>query len=411
MTVFILGYGASGKAAALLLLNLGYKNIVVCEKKELDLSISGVTFLSDKEDFLMMPQDKLILSPGISGEHPIVQKAIKSGCEVLGEAELALREIRCRAVAISGTNGKTTTTLLTAHVLRSVGFETYAAGNLGSYGPALSAAACDLKDRRDAILVAELSSYQLETAKARVFDGAALLNITQDHLDRYPSMLAYATAKANLAALLKNSANFFLHKSCLDQFYELFSSIPKQVFGPMVQVASKIHPDNLMAAYKLCSIFSIPVADFLEAAETFIPPRHRCEYVATVAGVSYYDDSKGTTVDAVIHAISQQSKPIILIAGGLDKNSNFSPWIDAFSGRVKLILTIGQAAEKIAQQLRGSIEIVRCETLQHAVKEASRRAIAGDAVLLSPGCASLDMFKDYEERGRLFQECVCSLTS
>lgn len=436
---FVLGLGQSGQASARFLLRRGAA-VTAIERHASSSAVAeiayelGIAVLDDSTAISFTAQDLLILSPGIPSTHHIVQHALSSTCEVIGEVELALREITQRAVAISGTNGKTTVTLLVAHILRSIGIEVVAAGNLGTYGLPLTAAV-DLDMPSSAAFVVELSSYQLESAETAIFSAAVLLNITQDHLDRYASLEEYAKAKARLQNLLAPSGTFFLQEASAQTFPTLFFR-PHQLFGWMagaslhadnvgvwlgdsLQYSWSQHPsggiiprycvENELAAFALSRSFGVDVKQFLLALHSFVPPKHRREVVAVINDTVYYDDSKGTNVDATLQAVASLSSPILLIAGGVDKGSDYKVWRAAFSGKVKAVFLIGEAAAKICDHLDGCVPTVGCCSLADAVAQAHTLAVPGDSVLLSPGCASFDMFVDYADRGRSFQQLVHAL--
>jgi len=445
---FILGFGESGYAAAHFLLRRGAHVTALdgsfeAESKKQRAKELAIPLCPDRP-VALTAQDLLLLSPGINFSHPVVQSAVSAGCEVIGEVELALQELSHRCIAITGTNGKTTVTLLVTHVLRFCGFAAFAVGNVGTYGQPFTAALDDLLPSQ-AILVAELSSYQLESAYTAAVDAAALLNLTQDHLDRHISLEGYARAKGRLKALLKETATFFVQERSYLQFPHLFCSAHTSIFGWQANSATNSeqgqkglyanatgvwengvllyswqeHPygstlaphtaENELAALALCRTFGITCQQFLQSLPSFVRPKHRCEEVATINGTVYYDDSKGTNVDAVLQAVAAIPHKIILIAGGVDKGSDYTVWRSFFKNKVKVVLTIGQAAYKIEQQLAGCIPTEHCGTLSQAVNKAYSLAVTGEAIVLSPGCSSYDMFADYADRGRTFQQLVRAL--
>lgn len=378
----------------------------------------GLEYRSDREPIDATLFDELIVSPGVSPTHPVYQQALAQNLQIVGEVELALRYLHQPMVAVTGTNGKTTVTLLVEHVLKSVGKRARALGNVGE-------PLCDYVDAADPeeILVVELSSYQLETMNGRVFDAAVLLNITPDHLDRYVDMKAYAEAKCRLQECLKAGAPFFVHISVVSSFGELlkpgyrtYSCLEDgeniELIWPLgYRLMGKHDRDNALAAFRLCEPWGVTAQEFCRGLETFKKPAHRLEFVSEIDGVRYVDDSKGTNIDAVVQAVGAMSGPVVLIAGGVDKGASYLPWKEAFGARVKQMVVIGDAAEKIEGELRHHFVIARADSLASAVEKAAKIAERGDTVLLSPGCSSYDMFRDYAHRGEVFQQSVKNLES
>jgi UDP-N-acetylmuramoylalanine--D-glutamate ligase len=293
----------------------------------------------------------------------------------------------------------------------------------------------DDKSQADAeVFVVELSSFQLETLQAPFLDSAVLLNITPDHLDRYSSMEDYACAKLRIADLIKAHGKFFVENECFKQFSHLFktnhlhrygyttqcdlycdtkevSLYGKLAFELPIELRGRISHDveNMMASFALCSEMGVSTEAFLAALKTFKKPAHRIEFIRDLSGVRFYDDSKGTNIDAVVRAVDYVEGQIILIVGGVDKGAPYTPWIDAFGTKVKSICAIGQSAEKIYSELNPYISVEKFTSLEDAVVHAASIAREGDAVLLSPGCSSFDMFKDYAHRGEEFQRIVNAL--
>ncbi len=427
----ILGLGISGKAAARFLLRRGEEVWGFESNREViaqdqDLLKLGIKVVHEEDPLEITQFNQLILSPGFPPDHRLCLEARKEHIEIIGEVELACRHITQRMIGITGTNGKTTVTLLVAHALNNCGIPAKALGNVGV--PLTDEV---LRLNADDVVVAELSSFQLETLSTKVLDCAVVLNITPDHLDRYKTMENYVKAKLSISHNLKKNAPLYLFEAIPQEFPTLVRNIDFQSYGYQAQaplwtdlhylyasgdilcplpkqlVDRRNHDlENFMAAYTLCSILGAPADQFLKAFATFKKPHHRIEFVRSVDNVDYYDDSKGTNIDAVIRAVQTLDGPIHLIAGGVDKGAPYTPWIEAFKGKVKNIYTIGQSAEVIEKQLSHSYYIKRCATLNEAVMEASKAAARGDKVLLSPGCSSFDMFKDYAHRGQEFQRLV-----
>lgn len=407
----IIGFGQSGRSAANLLLSRGFRVTAMDAKKQEP--FAGIEFID--ENAPVPEHDFAVCSPGIPFSHPFVKQCK----EVISEAELAFRYMKQPIVGISGTNGKTTVTLLVEHILKHSGKKARALGNVGI--PLTSAV--DTLDT-DEIVVAELSSYQLEGLNDPILDAAVLLNVTPDHLDRYGTMEKYAEAKLKLKTITKNKDNFFLHEdyhhlspdsACYGYHKKarLWTDLKNLYLdgydrGPLPsELQFKSHDlENFMAAYLLCQ--ALDHKSIVNAFQTFSKPHHRIEFVAEIQGVKYYDDSKGTNIDAVIRAVESLKGPVHLIVGGVDKGASYSPWIPAFKNRVKSIHAIGQAAEKIQNDLI-PLSVQICKDLTEAFHSAKDQAVAGDVVLLSPGCSSFDMFADYKERGKAFQLLVNGL--
>ncbi|HEY2810310.1 MAG TPA: Mur ligase family protein [Rhabdochlamydiaceae bacterium] len=397
----ILGLGKSGKAAAALLLSRGEEvwgfddAILVLESLE----TVGVHVITDASRIDWRAIDSLIASPGVSPEHLIYKSAVEKKIPVIGEAELALRFLNQKAVGITGTNGKTTVTALITHILHLSGVSARALGNIGE-------PLCSYAKHPDPqeILVIELSSFQLETLRARALDAAAILNVTPDHLERYPDMESYARAKCAIQHCLKATAPLFVQQKVADSYGHLLSA-------PYTPFAAKENRDeeNVLAAWALCQTLGILPRQFESALKTFQKPSHRVEFVCEINGVCYYDDSKGTNVDAVVHAVQSMTGPAILIAGGIDKGASYMPWAHCLKDKIRSIITIGQAGPKIQRELHLFFPIEHVDSLEAAVTCAAKRAVNGDCVLLSPGCSSYDMFRDYAHRGEEFQRCVHSL--
>ena len=389
------------------------------------LQVKGLQCFHDSETLDWSMIQLLVVSPGVSPKHPIYQEAIKRNIDITGEAELALPHFRKPLVAVTGTNGKTTVTLLTEHILNASGIKAKALGNVG-----MPLCSYLLKPSADEAFVIELSSYQLETMRTPVFDAAVLLNITPDHLDRYASMEEYARAKFRLQFLLKTEDPFFVQDQTAKEFSHLLMRKNYQTFClgtgdlwtdrtsvyhfenveflmPMqYRQMGKHDLENALAAWALCRPFSISNEQFCSSLATFRKPPHRIEFVREIEGVFFYDDSKGTNVDAVIQAVKTMKGDVILIVGGVDKGASYLPWKDHFLGKVKQIIAIGVAASKIYSELHPYFNIKLADSLASAVETAASDAERGDSVLLSPGCSSYDMFRDYAHRGEEFQRHV-----
>lgn len=437
--VLVLGLGASGRSAAHLL--LGRQAQVWGTDDHLErlrgegaleaLQKEGLRLLEPSAIAEMKNFELLILSPGVPQTHPLCVLAKEKGIPLMGEVELACHFLSKdnRVLGITGTNGKTTVTLLVTHLLQAAGLPAMALGNIGI--PVADFVAHPGRE----IIVLELSSYQLETMSRRVLDAAGLLNITPDHLDRYESFEAYAEAKVHVADCLKSGAPLWLRRKDWERHRKRLANVKVRTFGfehdcdvysdgtsliregrieqvlPVSLRGVFTHDtENFLAAYALCRELGAPPQVLVQAAATFRKPSHRVEFIREIEGVSFYDDSKGTNLDAVLRAVAAMSGDVILIAGGVHKGAPYTAWADSFRGKVKRVYAIGSAASQIKEDLEGVIDVTLCRTLDEAVQGAAQCAKPGDNVLLSPGCSSFDMFRDYVHRGQEFQRLVKALT-
>ncbi len=440
-TALVLGYGVSGKAAAEYLCFKGYRVIVVDKKKQTNTNESktknkvennNLSFVLDDQKTLNEKLDfknkttnisLLVVSPGIAPDHPLILKAQKQRIEIIGEAELALRFLKNPAIAVTGTNGKTTVTSLITFVLNYAGKKARAVGNIGK---SLSSVllAQDLKktvnkikteetkqNNNNEILVVELSSFQLEQMRKKAFMAGVVLNITPDHLNRHKTLENYARAKCSLQSLIKKEGKFFVSnevaetwKDFLKSGFYLYDFNESNFLKD--SYLSNLEKENLMGAFSLLKTFGIDLQTFKAALKQFKRPEHRIEYVAKIRGVTFYNDSKATNIYSVIYAINSLGGSIILIAGGKDKGLSFSQWNAAFKGKVKKVLAIGECQEKIAQQLKSQYGVEKIKNLKSAVLRAYGLAKEKDIVLLSPGCSSFDQFQNYEHRGQEFKKFV-----
>jgi UDP-N-acetylmuramoylalanine--D-glutamate ligase len=435
--VTVVGLGRSGIAAARALDALG-AFVTVTDKKPLDQLEKEIKALGNNikaeagghPNHVLIETDLIVLSPGVP-KIPQIRQAQQQGVRVISELELAWLLSKTPYVGITGTNGKSTVTTLVGLMLAKAGKNVLVAGNIGN---ALTEDTALLK-KKDWI-VAELSSFQLEdieTFRPRV---AAVLNITQDHLDRYRDMTEYGEAKARIFMNQRKEDVLVLNFD--DPLVKAFAERTKAKVMPFSRLlrfnpGACIHEDHLAfngqricrtdevriqgvhnlenalaaAAISLCA--GADVQSVVAVLRQFPGLEHRLEFVRERDGVAYINDSKGTNVGAVIKSVEGFTQPVILIAGGLDKGSDFSPLRDLFKRKVKLLVLIGKAADKMAETLGNVTETVFATTLQEAVQLASQRSVHGDVVLLSPACASFDMFKDFEDRGRKFKEAVRAL--
>lgn len=381
--------------------------------------------------------DIMVLSPGIPIDAEFVNRARSSGVEIWGEIELAYRYSKGRLIAITGTNGKTTTTALVGEIMKNYFKSVYIVGNIGT--PYTSIA---LDTKIDSVTVAEISSFQLESIQKFKPMISAVLNITPDHLNRHHTMKNYTAVKMSItknqdenqicilnyednilryeASRLKNQILFFSSKSslregvCLCDNNIVYREKGKEIFvcGAHDMKLVGIHNiENVMAAVAFSIIMKVPIDIIRDTVKNFNAVEHRIEYVTIKNGVIYYNDSKGTNTDASMKAIEAMVKPTILIAGGYDKDSEFDEWIQSFGNKIKHMVLIGKTKEKIARvaDKRGYKYYTFADSLEMAVKISAGLAKDGEVVLLSPACASWDMFHSYEERGRLFKEYVNNL--
>jgi UDP-N-acetylmuramoylalanine--D-glutamate ligase len=374
--------------------------------------------------------DLIIISPGVSLKESYVQEALSRGIPVIGDIEIfaQVKSASSKVIGITGSNGKTTVTSLVAELLKASEISTVVAGNIGI--PILNMLNQAIPD----VYVLELSSYQLETTYSLTLDSAAILNISEDHMDRYSSIEDYAKAKNRIfnhakKCILNRDDNYLKSKIKNDSITfgsdsdEKNYSIKKNgnqyfIAKGKVEIVSLDHIKlkgshnikNVMAALALCEQFNISTSVIAKVLSEFEAPPHRVEYIDSISGVDFYNDSKGTNVGATIAAIQSMTKPILLIAGGDGKNQNFQLLLGPLKGRVKNISLIGKDAE-IMQKIFSteSIPITIEKNIEEAVKKSFGIAKKGDVILLSPACASTDMFKNYVERGNIFKGCVMKL--
>ena len=380
--------------------------------------------------------DIAVLSPGVPTDLPFVSELQERKVPVWGEIELAYRCGKGRVFAITGTNGKTTTTALVGEIFRTYYDSVFVVGNIG-----LPYTEYALEMTDDSVTAAEVSSFQLETIHEFCPQVSAILNITPDHLNRHHTMKCYVEAKANIArnqtkeqVCVLNYEDSYLQKIAKDISADVFwfSSIHILERGVWMEGDQIIYCDteripictihdmkllgrhnyeNVMAAVAIAMHAGVPVDCVRKAVKDFNAVEHRIEFVREVDGVKYYNDSKGTNPDAAIKAVEAMERPTVVIGGGYDKKSSYDEWIASFGNKVKCLVLIGETRQAIADaaQRAGFTNIIMAEDLEEAVRAAGTQAVSGDAVLLSPACASWDMFKNFEERGRLFKEYVNAL--
>jgi UDP-N-acetylmuramoylalanine--D-glutamate ligase len=368
---------------------------------------------------------QVLLSPGVSPEEPIVRAARRRGIEVVGDVELFAREARAPTIGITGTNGKSTVTSLVAHMAEVAGRRVLAGGNLGE--PALDLLARPVPE----LYVLELSSFQLETTESLAPCAATVLNLSPDHLDRYASIESYAAAKARIfrhaAAAVLNAddprvlamrpgraavTTFSVRRADAD-FALAGDSLVRRGVPVLAQsrlkIAGRHNAANALAALALGEAAGLELDAMTRALEGFAGLPHRSEWIADIDGVRYVDDSKGTNVGATLAAVEGSDRPLVMILGGDGKGQRFGPLAAAFRGRVRAAVLIGRDAPAIAAAIGCLCPMERAASMSEAVAAAARLARPGDAVLLSPACASLDMFRDYAARGEAFAAAVRAL--
>lgn len=411
MKTLIIGLGVSGKSAAELLISEGI-SVVAAQDQTISKEEENrfpVVRASDPFDFSEI--DQVVVSPGVSPSHPLYARALELGLSVIGEVELALQRLPHRCLGVTGTNGKTTVCLMIEHVLNYCGIKAKAVGNIG-----VPLSTYCLKGSSEEILIVELSSYQLETVQTAAFEAGIILNISADHLDRYSSLEAYAKAKCRLQRCLKGGGAFYVDRGTFYEYPHLLDQKNLEVFSPLEegqlcfpQRFSKCDKENGGAAWAVVKGIGVAAEQFSQALATFQKPPHRIEFVAEWEKIAYYNDSKGTNVDAVIRAVEAMPGQVVLIAGGVHKGASYTPWKGAFARRVKKIILLGEAAPLMEEELSGDFLVQKVGSIEEAVKAATQSARPGECVLLSPGCSSFDMFENYSHRGEAFKRCVYDL--
>ncbi|MBK7400726.1 MAG: UDP-N-acetylmuramoyl-L-alanine--D-glutamate ligase [Myxococcales bacterium] len=436
--VVVVGLGASGEAAARLCKRLGARVLAndarprdKAEATAKALEADGIEFALGHHDVDLLAADLVVVSPGVP-RLPFLAEAERRGARVVSEIELASWYVEAPIAAIGGTNGKSTTTELCAALAATTGRPVFAGGNLGT---PLAQAVLD-GDRgvsRDGLAVVEVSSFQVERVAGFRPRAAVVLNVTPDHLDRYPSFEAYAQAKGN-AFRAQGVGDFAIvphgDELCL-RLAALSGGALLTVDGPAPAAVgiegdtlvdrrssvtlplSRFHLEGRHNLQNLCAAWAAAVAlgadprRFAEAVDAFRGLPHRTALVAEIAGVRYYDDSKGTNVGASVTALLGLAEPRgVLIAGGRDKGGSYAPLVAALAEKGRALVTIGEAGPAIAAAAAGAVPTEHASSMDDAVERAARLAQRGDAVLLSPACSSYDMFKDYKDRGDRFVAAV-----
>lgn len=446
--VLVVGLGKSGIAACGLLKQMGARVSLYDGNENLEAPDLGVpVYLGDYPADLFAAFDCAVFSPGVPTDIPLALFLEQNGVPVIGEIELAYLMERGHVVGITGTNGKTTTTTLVGEIIKAYNENTFVVGNIGNpYTKEV------LKSSKESVTVAEISSFQLETVETFAPDVSAVLNITPDHLDRNKTMENYIDAKMNITrsqnekqlcvlnyedSVLRERASglpcrvaFFSSKGkpesqtfpegkyCPGMYKDAEGNLCMEESGKVLlnqketRLPGDHNAENMMAALLIAFEMGVPEDTAVRVVKQFSPVEHRVEFVRTLSGVDYYNDSKGTNPDAAIKGIQSMDRQTVLIGGGYDKGGDFGDWIRSFNGKVKKLLLLGATREKIADDAKknGFTEYQFVDSLEEAVRVAHGLAKEGDAVLLSPACASWDMFKSYEERGNLFKDYVNALS-
>ena len=441
--VLVFGAGKSGIGAADLLGSVGAQTIIYDGNENLDkeavLHKTNGTYTPEIwagafPEGEMESLELVVLSPGVPTDLPLVKSFYEKGLPVWSEVELAYRTGKGEVLAITGTNGKTTTTALLGKIMGDARESVFVVGNIGiPYTQVVN----ELKE--NSVIVAEISSFQLETTIDFQPEVSAVLNVTPDHLDRHGTMEVYADTKFSISKKQNKEQVIVLNYddpitremakkatarpvmfSRLEELDEGIvlrgdtfiikedgKELPVCTTSEIKLLGSHNH-ENILAAIGITYYMGVPVEKIRDAVMKFTAVEHRIEYVDTVDGVDYYNDSKGTNPDAAIKGISAMTKPTILLGGGYDKKSTYDEWIDAFHGKVRYLIVMGATAQAIADTAKnhGFHNVIFADTFEEAMNIAKEKARPGDAVLLSPACASWGMFKNYEVRGKVFKEIV-----
>ena len=444
--VLVFGLGISGIGAGKILERQGAEVVLYDGNKKLmeekvrqqsGADSNAKIIIGEFPEEILAELDMTVLSPGVPTDLPVIEKMRKQGITVIGEVELAYQFGKGDVLAITGTNGKTTTTTLLGEIMKNYQDDVFVVGNIGTpYTTAVE----DMTE--NSITVAEMSSFQLESIVEFRPRVSAILNFTPDHLNRHHTMEAYVNAKKNIAKnqteedycilnyedkLTREFGNevkarvlYFSSQRKLEEGIYLeegniiynYEGVKETICHvDELQILGTHNHENVMAACAMAAVYGVPVGVIRESVKAFGGVEHRIEYVIEKNGVTYYNDSKGTNPDAAIKGIQAMKRPTVLIGGGYDKESSYDEWIQAFDGKVRYLVLIGQTKEKIkaAAEKNGFHDVILCEDLKEAVQVCADKANVGDAVLLSPACASWGQFDNYEQRGQMFKEYVRAL--
>jgi UDP-N-acetylmuramoylalanine--D-glutamate ligase len=440
--VLVVGLARTGVSVALFCAGYGAMVTATDVKPEAELGEAvaklrnaGVTLeLGAHAPTTLIALDLIVVSPGVPANAPLLTLAREHGISVWSEIELAWRFLRGKLIAITGSNGKTTTTSLVAHILKTANIPTLVGGNIGT--PLLARVEASMDTT---VTVAEISSFQLETIEAFRPEIGVLLNLTPDHLDRHETFEQYAAAKMRMfenqlerdVAILNADDPEVTRRMPSRPHIYWFSRQKRVAEGSFLRddqiifrrdgsetsllrredipLKGEHNLENVLAACAACYLAGADPASIAAGVKSFQGVEHRLEFVAQVGGVDFYNDSKATNVDATLKAVEAFSGSLIVILGGKDKGSDYTTLCEPLRQRARLVLLIGTAAEKIASQLGDAVSVVHASTMERAVEMASERARPGDTVLLAPACASFDQFENYEHRGRVFKELVAKL--
>ncbi len=430
----IVGLGKTGLSCARFLTAHG-EEIAVTDSREHPPGLKDLramlpdaaVFLGGFSEDALKHADRVVLSPGVAMGTPFIAKARALGLPIMGDIELFAHYARAPVVGITGSNGKSTVTTVLGNMAEKAGRTVRVGGNLGT--PALDL----LKDAEPELYVLELSSFQLEITESLECTAATVLNISPDHMDRYTDLKQYAAAKArifrscgtavlnredpevsNMGAGARRRVSFGLDKPTAGDYgvagegaAEWLMRGTEQLM-PVSALAMRGRHNlaNALAALALGEAVGLPMPAMLDALQEFRGLPHRMEYVATVQGAAYYDDSKGTNLGATLAAVAGVSEPLVLIAGGDAKGQDFAPLAQAIAGKARAVVLLGKDAPLLEQVFAGRVKTQRVKDMDAAVQTAAELAEAGDMVLLSPACSSLDMFENFEHRGRVFAAAV-----
>lgn len=447
--ILVIGMAKSGISSAKLCTHLG-SNVIIQDMKareqlvksmkdDIDIieSMGIQMILGENPSDIIEYQDLIVLSPGVPTDLDFLNKARNINIPIWSEVELAFVLCPCPVIAITGTNGKTTTTTLVGDIMKRHHSDTFIVGNIGT---PFTEEVRNIK--KEDCVVAEISSFQLETIHTFKPKISVVLNITPDHLNRHKTFDKYIAAKARIFEnqdnndycvlneddeicrkmkdKIKANTISFSRKEELNegvflkenQIWVKFRNIDESVCSiDALQILGEHNIENVLAATAVSIVMGVPVETIKNVVIHFRGVEHRIEYVDVIDGVEYYNDSKATNIDAAMIGIKAMKAPIVLIGGGMDKGADFSDWIDVFQGKVKSLIVLGETSDKIISiaNQKGFFNINKTDSLEEAVNLAKKLAVKGDCVLLSPACASWDMFNSYEERGQLFKKAVYAL--
>lgn len=434
--VLILGWGLSGQGALKWCYEKGYRAFFIIDKalvtaEDLCQKYPMASFEADvdTEDASWNKEDIefVALAPGVGPKSSTYQRARASNLKIIGEMQMGLSDLEGHKIGITGSNGKSTTVTMLAHILKSAGFEAQAVGNIG-----LAVSGLERKGK-DRWWIVELSSYHLETLEGEFFEVAALLNITENHLDRYGEMEKYVEAKACLQKGMKKSAPLLIKKEIANRWPEMFTYpniefwdqktlspdfekfisdkvfAGKEVSGYKDELGNDV--ENIKVVLAICEKLGISFEAAEKGLKTYSKLPHRLEVVGSIGKVKFINDSKATSLAATLHAILAVDGPLVLIAGGVHKGADYDGWREPLKAKAAGVCLFGQAKEKIAMDLQFDASTCTIhDNLEQALERAYSRLIKeGGTVLFSPGCASFDMFKNFEDRGDRFKQCFHEL--